>query len=99
MVERDGSFSRVGVVGEVRRDLGERREEEVERREFAEERGGDNCSGVWYGEEEGSWYTMEGREVRSWWSMICSDKEASDELSVVRPEYVEELSERKSKKL
>ena len=61
MVEREGSFSRVGVVGESRRDLGERREEveveverDVGRREEGEERMGGRTEGL-YGEEEGRW--------------------------------------------
>ena len=43
MVEREGSFSRVGEVGESRRDLGEREEEverEEEKRTLGEERVG-----------------------------------------------------------
>ena len=60
VVESEGSFSRVGVVGESRRDLGER-EEEVEReegekgKEWRKERVGGRRALVQPGEEEGSW--------------------------------------------
>ena len=92
MVERDGSFSWVGVVEE----LGDG-EEGLEGRDCGEERWGSGegrRTGAWYGEEDESWYTMEGRMVRSWWRLICSVKEASEEESVARPQKVEELSER-----
>ena len=80
MGEMDGSFWRVGVVGEWMGDLDER-EEDVKRRDSGGER-----RGVPYWEEEGSWYAMEGRVVMSWWRLFCSDKEASEDVLVVRPE-------------